>query len=126
MEELQHVLALSCTLSKGDDVSQVSWAHPIDRVSAVLLTFFQTYKVFFLMWSSLLWIEVLWLASGIVIGIYYKISDYSAILDGNALAYRRSHTLWHVCLPAAFISHSLARWYIFVNSRIFVEVGPVG
>ena len=92
-------------------VAQVSWAHPIDRASAVALTGFQLFKLLFLMLPTMSWPEVLWLAGGLAAGIYFKVADYYALFEGNALRYRRSHTLWHVCLPFAFTAHTLARWY---------------
>ena len=89
----------------------MSWAHPVDRASAVTLTGFQLFKLLYLMLPTMSWPEVLWLAGGLAAGLYFKVADYYALFEGDALRYRRSHTLWHASLPFAFSAHALARWY---------------
>ncbi|KAL1507823.1 hypothetical protein AB1Y20_007431 [Prymnesium parvum] len=93
-------------------VGQVSWAHPLDRLSAVSLTGFQLVKICYLVFHSLAWIEIIWLVGGLLTGLSYKVADYYALLDDDALRYRRTHMLWHVSLPLVFVSHTLARWYL--------------
>ena len=92
---------------------QVSWAHPIDRFSAISLTGLQLFKVGYLMLPGLSWAEVLWLASGLMTGLYFKLADYHAVLEGDALHYCRSHTMWHVSLPLAFTAHTL--WQLRIS-----------
>eukprot|EP00966_Prymnesium_polylepis_P327948 7383770-Prymnesium_polylepis.1 len=93
-------------------VGRVSWAHPVDRFSAVALTFFQAYKLGFLVRATMSWPELLWLAGGLGVGIFYKVADYHALLAGDALRYRRTHTAWHVSLPFVFAAHTLVQWYL--------------
>ena len=91
---------------------QVSWAHPIDRSSAITLTALQLYKVLYLMLPAMTALELVWLVSSLGLGLSFKVAGYHALLAGDAESFRRNHTLWHMSFPLAFGLHTSVLWYL--------------
>ena len=88
----------------------MSWAHPLDRVSALSLTALQFYKVFWVLLPSLYAAELGWFGVGLATAVSLKVADYYAILEGDAARYERTHLLWHVSLPFVFSAHTATMW----------------
>jgi hypothetical protein len=91
-------------------IGATSFAHPIDRFSAVTLTFFQVYKFGILLRPVLGPVDLAWVGTTLAIGFGCKFADYQAMQSRNISMYRRSHFWWHVSLPLGFGTYCIYRW----------------
>ena len=57
-------------------------------------------------------LELVWIWTGIAVGIFCKVLDYRHILAGDMLGFERSHFWWHVSLPFFFGSYTLYLWFV--------------
>ena len=90
-------------------VGRPSYAHAVDRCSALTLTALQPAK-FLLLTPHLSPAELAWIWGGILVGVGFKIAGYRAIINDDVDAFRQTHILWHVSLPLALSAWAMSRW----------------
>ena len=90
-------------------VGRPSYAHAVDRCSALTLTALQPAK-FLLLTPHVSHAELAWIWGGILVGVGFKVAGYRAIINDDVDAFRRMHILWHVSLPLALSAWAVARW----------------
>lgn len=72
-------------------IGTTSIAHPIDRFSAVTLTFFQFYKFGILLWPAMDTPDKVWTSTTLAFAVVCKMADYHAMRANDISLYRRSH-----------------------------------
>ena len=73
------------------DVGTVSYAHPIDRFSAVTLTGLQFVKFGVMLRPWMDRVDALWTGTALLVAIGCKMADYDAMQSKSISYYRRSH-----------------------------------
>lgn len=91
-------------------VGEPSWAHPVDRASAVSLCAVQVLKFCVILPAHLSARQRVWVVGGIGGALACKVRGYHAILANDVHSYRRSHILWHLSLPLVIGALNAWRW----------------
>ena len=91
-------------------IGTTSIAHPIDRFSAVCLTFFQFYKFGVMCAPHMGVVDAAWTSTTLALAIVCKMFDYRSMQANDIAFYRRSHFWWHVSLPFGFGSYVIYVW----------------
>ena len=108
------LITLQGPLSYVADVMRIgrtSIAHPCDRCLAIPLVLLQAYKYGVVLPPVLAASELIWIWCGLLVGIFFKVLDYHALLAGDMLSFERSHFWWHASLPFVFAVHTLYLWF---------------
>jgi len=93
-------------LSDVRHVGKESWAHPLDRLSAVCLTALQIWKYGFYLRTELKLVDIIWTGGTLLFGIVSKLIDnYALFVKKDEALYARTHFLWHAVFPIGFGSY---------------------
>ena len=98
-------------MSDVDGVGMETYIHCVDRTSALMLIGWQFYKWGVLLAPTLTEGEKCWLWIFLSVGMFAKLRGYRAVMDGDLLAFRFWHIMWHLWLPLAILAFHQQRWH---------------
>ncbi len=90
-------------LSDVKCVGTASWAHPVDRASAMFLVIVQFFKFVLVLPRATPPVtspaELAWVGVGVAFGVAVKVIGYRQLILGHERRYAIAHIMWHLSLP---------------------------